>query len=371
MPDENMQKKTLATGNTLVVSGPASLALIEGEATIFGAPVELRERIVVREEKQLALEAQRDCIIETALGKGAELSEAQGSTIPDSWKQALEETMQIERPKIVVIGHVDSGKSAMCTCLVNAFAGEHPKLALVDADLGQADIGPPAVLSLATTDECLFSLSELEPAIMVFIGHTSPALVKSQVVEGLQKLLESNPCPEEPLIVNTDGWIGEEDADLFKAKIISLIEPDLVIGIERQTGELHKLTSLIDARSILVKSSSVVKTRTREERRRLRELSYRRFLEGGTLKSVDFRKIPLKGILVRDNRLRGVCAKINSLVGFLNEWGFLINIGVLVGVNQRAGLMKILTKFNNDPSTIELGDVKIDQHGHELIGEEL
>lgn len=163
---------------------------------------------------------------------------------------------------------------------------------------------------------------------------------------------------------------GRGEADLFKAKIISLIEPDLVIGIERQSGELHSLTSLIDARSIQVKTPGVVKMRTREERRRLRELNYRRFLEGGVLKCVDFRKIPLKGIFVRENRLRGVCEKLNSLVGFLDEHGFLVDIGVLVGVNQRAGLMRILTRFSNEPSIIELGAVKIDQYGHELIEEE-
>ena len=44
-----MEKTTLTTGKTLLISGPASLVLIEGEAEILGAPLEKEERILDRD----------------------------------------------------------------------------------------------------------------------------------------------------------------------------------------------------------------------------------------------------------------------------------------------------------------------------------
>lgn len=366
-----MEKKSLATGHTLLVSGPASLILLEGEATVLGAPLEEGEKIVVREEKQLALEAVTNCIIQTSLGEEAKSNEVEGSTIPNSWKEAVLAAQEFKDPRVVVLGAVDSGKTTLCTFLVNTLVSDHLGLAVIDADLGQADIGPPAALSLAVTDECLLSLSELNPAVMFFVGHTSPALIRTQVLVGLEKLMEHNPRSRAPLVVNTDGWIGEDEADLFKAKMISSVAPDLVIGIERRDGELDGVVSSTAARSIVVKTPNVVRVRSREERRRLRELNYRRFLEGGIIRQISFRRTQLRGIEIRDGRLRGVAQRQNSLVGFLDEDELLLDIGVLKAVDQREGLMRVFTKFAEDPFILELGSVKIDERGREVALNEL
>jgi len=173
------------------------------------------------------------------------------------------------------------------------------------------------------------------------------------------------------LVVNTDGWIGEDEADLFKAKMVSSVAPDLVIGIERQEGELDGVVSSTAARSIVVKTPHVVRARSREERRRLRELNYRRFLEGGITRQFNFRRTRLRGIEVRDGRLRGVCQRLNSLVGFLDEEGLLVDIGVLKAVDQREGLIRVFTKFAQDPFILELGSVKIDETGREVALNEI
>ncbi len=361
-----MQKRLLASGHTLLVTGPASLALVEGEATVLGAPIEQEERIVVGEERQIALEAATSCTFEATFGETAKYAETPGSTIPDSWKEAEETALGFKNPKVVVLGPVDSGKSSLCTYLANSLVNKQSGVTVLDADLGQADIGPPATLSLAVAYEELLALSDLDPKIMFFVGQTSPASVETQVIEGLKKLMEHNPLPHSSSVINTDGWIGTKESDTFKARIISTIEPDLVIAIERQSGELSNLLSMVTAKSIPVKTPDVVKVRTQDERRRLRELNYRKFLQDGIIRNINFQRVMLRGLQLRDNRLRGAIEKRNALVGFLDEQGLLLNIGVLRTVCQREAYMKIFTTFENEPFMVEFGSVKIDSGGREL-----
>ncbi len=364
--DTDMPKLLLDSGHTLLVTGPASLTLAGGEATVLGARVEQEEKIVVGEERQLALEAETSCTLEATFGDHAKHIEIKGSTIPESWREAEETVLGLENPKVIILGSVDSGKTSLCTYLSNALMKEKSNVTILDADLGQADIGPPATLSLAVADEALLSLSDLDPEIMFFVGQTSPAYAEASVIEGLQKLIEQDPRSDFPLVVNTDGWIGTSESDAFKARMISTIDPDLVIAIERQNGELNDLISKTRTKSITVKTPENVRIRTRDERKRLRELNYRRFLQGGIIRNVNFRRVSLRGLQLRDDRLRGAIEKLNALVGLLDERGLLLNIGILRTVCQREGYMKILTAFEKEPFAVKFGSVKIDNEGREL-----
>ena len=74
------------SGKTLLISGPGSAKLVEGAATVLGAPVESGKIIVVGEEKQVAIFTSEDSIFDCRFGERASYMEANGDTIPISWR---------------------------------------------------------------------------------------------------------------------------------------------------------------------------------------------------------------------------------------------------------------------------------------------
>jgi len=360
-----MANMTLAAGKTLLVSGPASLRLIEGEAMVLGAPVEREDKLLVREEKQIPVEAVTDSIICTSLGNAASLTEIEGSTIPSSWKSFAEAALEIACPKILAIGDVDSGKSTLCTYLANVLLNEHPNISVIDADVGQSDIGPPTSIGLGVADGYLLSLADLDPISMFFVGHTSPAPAPDKVILGIRKLMELRSMDHNPTIINTDGWIADDEACAFKARMINEISPDLVVVIQSDR-EADPIMDVTSTTAIRVQSPTVIRKRTRDERRRLRELSYRKYLADAVTRHIDFDKVRLRGAEVRNGRLLAATQKLQSIVGILNDDDLLLGIGILREVEQRARVLKIYTPFKRPVNTIEFGSVKLSDDGKEI-----
>jgi len=360
-----MDKTTLAAGTTLLVSGPASLMLIDGEAEVLGAPIEKEEKLLVREEKQIPVEAVTDSTIQICLGNVASCTEIKGTTIPSSWKSLAEASLEMSNPKILTIGNTDSGKSTLCTFLANMLLEKHTRVSVIDADVGQSDIGPPGTIGLGVAEEYLSSLAELDPVSMFFVGHTSPTPVRDKVVSGIKKLMERSSASGDPLIINTDGWVSGEDACTFKARMINEVGPSLVAAIQTD-NELDPIVEATRTPVVIVQSPTVVRKRDREERRRLRELSYRKHLTGGIFRSLDFNRVRLVGAEVRNGRLKAASQRLHSMIGFLNEDEFLLGIGVLTGVEQKEGVMKVYTPFRGLARMIEFGSVRLDLSGREL-----
>jgi polynucleotide 5'-hydroxyl-kinase GRC3/NOL9 len=178
-------------------------------------------------EKQLPIETTQHANLEIALGKSAEIYEIQGSTIPHSWSLAAEALGEMNQGKVAVIGPTDVGKSTLCVYLVNRLLGQ--KMFIIDADVGQADLGPPTTIGRAASKNSITSLTELVPDARIFIGDTSPGQVKEKLIDGIQRL--STGTEDALTIINTDGWIADPEAIQYKIDLITQTKPDLVIAL--------------------------------------------------------------------------------------------------------------------------------------------
>jgi polynucleotide 5'-hydroxyl-kinase GRC3/NOL9 len=352
----------LSPNNTLIIRGPASLQLLDGEASVLGAPLKQNCKFVVRPEKQLPVETESEAYLEILLGQAAEIFEIEGSTIPESWRTAAEALAEMETGKVVVIGATDAGKSTLCTYLVNHLLQRKLSLHVVDADIGQADIGPPTTIGSSAPTGFISSLVDLRSELLIFIGHTSPGQVESKLVDGIRRL--SNRRQEFLTIINTDGWVLEPEAILYKIKLIDAIEPDLVLGIATGT-ELQPILSGSRARSMNVEASAEVLARSRSDRREIRVAGYRRFLEGGRTRSVALQRVnvrvprrfpPLQAPQSREFK--------NLIVGLLDSQGYLLQIGVLTGLEKE--VLRVYSRPVEGLREIEIGFIKLSTDGTEL-----
>jgi len=354
----------LAPHNTLIVRGPASIRLLSGKATVLGAPLEEGRRLIIRREKQFPVESLSEVNLEIFVGESGRVFEVEGSTVPRTWRLAAEALTEMRTGVVAIVGGTDVGKSSLCAYIANELLSKGLAVRLIDADVGQADIGPPATICSAVASAHFPALFDLEPCRLIFIGHVTPSHVQSKLIDGINRLIEADPENEFLTIINTDGWVLGSDAILYKINLISSIEPDLVIGIS-VNSELQPILSLPRVRSMIVHSAKEVLERSRGDRRAIRQSCYRRYLDGGSI-----RKIPLDTIRIRKPKgFPQIQLPLNSefknlLVGLSDEDDYLLQIGILTNADNDS--LHIFSRSAGDLRCVEFGYVKLLSDGTEL-----
>src|SRR5208282_103855 len=327
---------------------------------ILGATIQPHQRTTIMNEKQLPVEAEKRAKLEIALGKSAEIFEIQGSTIPPSWSIAAETLSEMNQGKVAVIGPTDVGKSTLCVYLVNRLLGA--KLSIIDADVGQADLGPPTTIARAETRNSITSLTELDPDARIFIGNTSPGQVKGKLIDGIRRL--SARAEDSLTIINTDGWIADPEAIQYKINLIARTKPDLVIGLDFG-NELQPILAGSRAQSITVEPANEVLSRSKSDRRKIRVNGYRRFLEGGNMRTFTLREVQVSIPESLSFLTKSKGSELSNLiVGLLDENRYLVQIGVLLTFEP--GTVRVYCKPAEEIRTIELGYLKLSTNGNEL-----
>jgi len=352
----------LAHNNTLLIRGPASCRLLNGEAEVLGAPLNQQRRLTINPDKQLPVEAKTEAHLEILMGKSGEIFEVEGSTIPTSWTVAADALAEMEKGKAILIGMTDVGKSTLFTYLTNKLLAQQLSLHIIDGDIGQADIGPPTTIAYSTPTTPVSSLVELRPESIIFIGHTSPSQVETKIIDGIRRL--SNRVQDSLTIVNTDGWVLDSEAISYKIRMIAATEPDLVIALATG-GELQPILSGSRARALNVDTAKDVLARSRSDRREARITGYRRFLKGARTRSISLRAVDLSIPAGFPPIHWPEAWELNSLiVGLLDREGYMLEIGVLIGfANDKA---RVYCRSVERVHKIEVGYLKLSKEGTEL-----
>ena len=272
---------SVSKGKTLLVDGPASLGLLKGNVRVLGAALKVGEKIVIREGKRMPFEVRRRATFDLTLGETASVEEVEGGTVPTSWENASKDIVSDSRPvTVMVMGGVDSGKTSFCVYLANKALEKTWKVAVIDADLGQSDLGPPSTIGFGHVTESIKDLFEMGAENAYFVGLTSPSRAVSHVLKGITTLKSMiSGSDVDLLIVNTDGWIEGEDAADYKVQLVERIAPDVVVGMQKGIELKSILTSLKETRAFAVESPPAILKRSREKRKILRELGYRKYLK--------------------------------------------------------------------------------------------
>lgn len=174
-----------------------------------------------------------------------------------------------ERSVVLFLGAVDVGKTTLIRRLHERVGGE-----VVDADLGQSEIGPPAVVSLGTYAR--------GPRAGYFVGDISPRGSFLQVLTGVRNMVSR---AERPCLIDTDGYIDEGAALAFKSEMVNIVEPDLLVLVQR--GRELDYFKLYGRKGIEVVELTVDHrgSKSREERIRAREEAFRNYFAGAGIRS--------------------------------------------------------------------------------------
>ena len=408
-------------GKTLLVDGPASVKLLSGNLTVLGAPFSAKKTLVVRQGKRLPLWVKTTSCVEVLLGEGACVNEVEDDTI-NIWSHAAGELLSIDKPVIVmIIGGVDTGKTSFGTFLVNSAVKMNLKTGIIDADLGQSDVGPPSTIGFNIVSEPINDLFEVDVKDAIFVGSTSPSGVLDEVTFGINYIKDKLVADGvDFIVINTDGWIREKAAE-YKTKLVKSIAPSAIVGMQAENELDEILDNLVNSKVLVIKSPKLIHPRNRETRKQLRELSYRKYMKGAKIQSLSFKWVKVRnsilgsGSPLHHNLLNILCnmlgvrivyseKSVNDvlvvlkksekipekrikkaeqycgkaikvlwegdekglLVGLLDDQNHFLGIGILDQVDYKRKILKIYTPVKMKISSLIFGHVKLNRNFQEI-----
>jgi len=156
----------------------------------------------------------------------------------------------------MVIGGVDTGKTHFCLELANAAVEQGIPTAVVDADVGQSEVGAPGTIGMAIVEKPVEALSDLKPRRLYFVGVTSPVGHLLECAVGAKKLVDAAVSQGARLVaVDTTGLVNGPVGRKLKTYKTDLIRPNYLIGIQRKREIEHLLMPFTKVSGIEVRKT--------------------------------------------------------------------------------------------------------------------
>ncbi|MGQ9732847.1 MAG: Clp1/GlmU family protein, partial [Candidatus Zipacnadales bacterium] len=216
-----------------------------------------------------------------------------GLHAPSTWEQLAQE-LSAGPSTVMVVGAADSGKSTFCRWLAAKRAASGHLTWLIDADVGQSHLGPPATIACGQVTPGSYA-----HVAAFFVGDISPRRVIAPMLEAfalaVRTVVEAR---AEFTVVDTTGWVADVSAVALKLAKANLLQQTAIVLIETK-DELRALRrgwrNLNRFPLSILQPVPQVICRSPAERRVYREASFRAHLEGAIPCEIDLRQVAISG----------------------------------------------------------------------------
>ncbi|WP_176559508.1 Clp1/GlmU family protein [Rubellimicrobium roseum] len=258
------------------------------------------------------------------------------------WDEAIARIVDGRVRRVLVLGAVDVGKSTFCQLLLHRASERGRTAAVIDTDVGQKMIGPPATVTGATSEapEALTGLA--------FVGTMDPAQGVTRVVSGLDRLCRS--ARTDLLIVNTSGLLRGVGRRLKAAKI-AVLRPDLLLTIGDDPHLDLIAAEHAGVARLRLASSPEAQRKTPGQRRAARREAFRRYLEAGRSCIIP---LASSGLLALSDR---------QLVGLVDHKGRDVALGLVEALDRARGEVQVLSPARTEAvGGLILGWLRLDEY---------
>ena len=145
---------------------------------------------------------------------------------------------------VFLIGGMDTGKSTLAGAIAREALRRGRSVALVDADIGNSTIGPPACVGLKVIRSEDDLVNRATADRLHFVGGISPDRLVLQHVIATTALAQAGAEAADLVIVDTTGTISGVIGQTLKYHKVELIRPDLVLALQRG-GELEPVIGML------------------------------------------------------------------------------------------------------------------------------
>jgi len=224
------------------------------------------------------------------------------------WERAAEAVLA--RPGVVVLlGPSDTGKTTLARILTERWWATGRVVGLVDADIGQASIGPPTTVGLASFSPDRPIPPSARPQVLHFVGSTSPPGHFLPLILGTQDLVRrATAAGAEIVLVDTTGLILGSVAASLKWHKLKAVQARHVLALQRE-AELEPLLRLVEGQRTLeihrLPVSSRVDRRSHAARRAFREERFRQYFASAKRHDLEWKNVRFTRLWLNTGRRLG------------------------------------------------------------------
>lgn len=131
----------------------------------------------------------------------------------------------------LILGASDTGKTTLAESLAKHAASSRP-VAIVDADIGQSHIGPPAAVGWALVDSCK-DLLQLPASGINFVGDVSPTGHLLQLTTAILQCVQQASEAAGLIIIDTPGFIHGPAAAALWWTVQRILKPASILAVQR------------------------------------------------------------------------------------------------------------------------------------------
>ncbi|MHA1264849.1 MAG: Clp1/GlmU family protein [Candidatus Helarchaeota archaeon] len=414
----------LKKNQSLKLQGPAKIQVVRGKLSVFGGILAKTENILIQEGEIYPFEAEIDSQVDI-IANESQFDIINKSLIPPDRKKLAKKLNKYPIPlKIMLLGGIDSGKSTAICFLANYFYSLGKRVAVLDLDVGQQDIGPPCTITMGLLTKLITNLSQISPQKMVFIGKTSPYGRMLQILSGAIGLLAAALDSADIILIDTTGWISGGAARSFKTAMIRTLIPNVLICLQK-SNELIPLLNLFKDSFISIEHLTIspeVIPRSYSVRKFLRESNFNQYFKEAksqilSLRSIIFenatlnsgRKLEMNELTtiesllqcnflyaeksadtlflvkkpaafyshqnlpsvrnylnVQEIRIVNKNDERGLLIGLLDSTFTTLGLGIIEYINYEIGKIRIFTPVQKDISIVQFGFLRLNKNGQEI-----
>jgi polynucleotide 5'-hydroxyl-kinase GRC3/NOL9 len=244
---------------------------------------------------------------------------------PKEWYTLLD-VLKEEKGIAILLGATDTGKSTLAKFLIFNLCQKGLKVALVDADIGQSFLGPPATIGLSVFKSDPDWQLVLTPPEIFFVGSITPEGNCPIHLKGVKRMADKAASHGvDVILVDTTGFIlGEKGIELKRRKL-DLLSPRFILALQKSDElepilEHYKENAL--PRILRLPLSEQVRSRSMEERRTYRTDKFQEYFKHSVIQELAVEGFQIEGEVLDPN---GETLPL--------DWALRIN-GLLIGLKD-------------------------------------
>lgn len=224
----------------------------------------------------------------------------------------------------LILGGVDTGKTTLTAALAGRLTPNGP-VGVIDADVGQSHIGPPATVGWAVVDKADVDFSNLTLGGISFVGDVTPVGHLLQLTAAIAECVRRVSNIAERIIIDTPGFIAGPAACALWWTVQRIMQPRLIVAVQRENELNGILAGLKNLGSQIVRLEAPprIPAKSPQARRSYRQDQFRRYFQDSRLYNfklsdltIQTTRSPGSGMLVALRDSQG----IDHAVGIIDNW---------------------------------------------------
>lgn len=228
----------------------------------------------------------------------------------------------------LILGGVDTGKTTLAAAIAGRLAESGP-VGVIDADVGQSHIGPPAAVGWTIVDKPEVDFSQLEPRGISFVGDITPVGHLLQFTEALMQCVGALAGLAGQIIIDTPGFITGPAATALWWTVQRIVQPRLIVAVQRENELSDILAGLrnLDSQIELLSPHPHIPAKSPQARRSYRQNLLRKYFEDTQVHALELSKTAIqttRSTTSESLRRRLVALRskegIDRALGIIEDW---------------------------------------------------